>query len=236
MPISFTWLGQGGFLFEADHTRLLVDPYLSDCIERLEGFRRLHPFPLPLETLHPDFLLVTHDHLDHLDPEGIPILHKLSPKCQYVGTARSYEHFRQLGLPPSQCHLLATGESLSLGAFQVTAVFAKHSEPTACGYLLAVSEQRIYLTGDTFLEEGLFSPDTKGCDLLLICINGRLGNMTLQEALHCVETLRPKLAIPMHFGLFAENTADPTPFVAGCHALGIPSFVPQRGVPFPLSE
>ena len=55
-------------------TFCLIAPYISDCIQKLEGFRRLHPFPLPLADLKVDLLLTTHDHLDHFDPEGIPLI------------------------------------------------------------------------------------------------------------------------------------------------------------------
>ena len=53
-----------------------------------------------------------------------------------------------------------------------------------------------------------FSPD-----ILISCINGRYGNMNWQDAFMLAHRLEVKLAIPMHYDLFAINTEDPSLFV-----------------------
>jgi L-ascorbate metabolism protein UlaG (beta-lactamase superfamily) len=42
--------------------------------------------------------------------------------------------------------------------------------------------------------------------------------MNVEEAARFMAELRPGLAVPMHYGLFAENTADPNEFVIACRA------------------
>ena len=74
----------------------------------------------------------------------------------------------------------------------------------------------------------------KGIDLLLVCINGRLGNMPLEDALKLTEELRPVCALADALRAFAENTADPVPFVEGCRKLGIESFEMQTGEEFTI--
>ena len=96
------------------------------------------------------------------------------------------------------------------------------------------SGKKIYLSGDTNFDERLLTPATKGMTLMLICINGKLNNMNCGEALKCVRSQMPETALPMHIGLFAENTADPAPFVEECRKLGVKSFAMTAGEEFRL--
>ena len=48
--VQLWWLGGAGFAFKtAAGKRLLLDPYLSDSVERLHGFKRMVPPPAPEE-------------------------------------------------------------------------------------------------------------------------------------------------------------------------------------------
>ena len=232
--IGITWLGQGGFLLKSGDFRLLVDPYMSDCVSRTDGFARLHPFPVALSRLKPDLLLVTHDHMDHLDPDGVPLIRQMYPECRYAGPKRSYEHFRAMGIPEHLLSEVSVGREYRFGAFTVAPTVALHSDPTSCGYRIESEGKKIVLTGDTRYDDRLLSPELGNADLLLICINGKMNNMNADEALRCVRALAPKTALPMHIGLFAENTADPAPFIAGCLQAGTASSVPVPGREFLL--
>lgn len=225
-----TWVTQGGFVFEADGFRLVVDPYMS---ESLAGkVTRLTGFPLALEELRPDAVLCTHDHLDHLDPETIAMIARHYPRCRFGGPERARRHLADLGIDSPL--LLEIGRPVKLGPFGITPVFARHSDPSAAGLVIEADGRRIYLTADTEYDDRLFSAATAAPDALLICINGRLGNMTWQEAAQAARRLRPPLALPMHYGLFAENTEDPAPFIAACREAGIASHEMPQGKPFTL--
>ena len=51
-------------------------------------------------------------------------------------------------------------------------------------------------------------------DLMIICINGRLGNMNVDEAVRLTEILAPRLGIPTHYGMFESNTEDPEKYTS----------------------
>ena len=172
--------------------------------------------------------------MDHLDPEGIPQILEMYPQCRYISTARAHKHLAELGVPAELCSLLAPESTLNYREFTVSWLPAFHSDPDACGFLIEVENKRIIITGDTLFKDGLFVPELNNADLLLICINGKLGNMNDTEALEYVKRARPAAAVPMHIGLFAENTADPAEFISGCTALGISSFSMTPGKTFAL--
>ena len=94
--------------------------------------------------------------------------------------------------------------------------------PIAVGLLVNGDDKLAYISGDTLYDAQLASQvaglATNPLDALMVCINGRLGNMNLVEAAALAAALRPTVAIPMHYGLFAENTADPARV---CHGMSI---------------
>ena len=68
--MKITWLGQAGLLFEGDGKKILIDPYLSDNVKNFEpqNYRRV-PVDERFLSIKPDVIVVTHNHLDHLDKE-----------------------------------------------------------------------------------------------------------------------------------------------------------------------
>ncbi len=232
--MKITWLTQGSFLFEHLGQRLVADPYMSDCLEA-KGVKRMVPFPLALAQLKPDVLLCTHDHLDHLDPETVQKIAGAYPRCRFAGSTNSFRHFQELGITPGRCTLLQVGEAVELAGFDLLPVYARHSDKEAVGVVISAAGKRVYLTGDTEYDEKIVAnPALQGLDAILICVNGRLGNMSWEQAVDVVKALRPRQALPMHYGLFAENTVDPQPFIQQCIAAGIPSSAMTVGKEFEI--
>lgn len=231
--MQITWMTQGSFLFEIKGVRILVDPYMSDFLET-KGLKRMVEYPLSFEELKPDMLLCSHDHLDHLDPETVSKIAEIYPACVMAGPVSCCNHFSELGIAPERQIKLTRFEAVDFQGIKITPVFAKHSDPEAVGIVFEAEDKKVYLSGDSEYDAQLFVDEVKDCDLVLICINGRLGNMTLEEALKVVKTIKPRQALPMHYGLFAENTADPAPFISGCKAAGIDSFEMELGKGFEL--
>ncbi len=66
---SVTWLGHAAFLIRIDGKTILTDPYLGNNAGPLGfGPKRFAPPPLSVEDLPPiDFLLLSHNHYDHMD-------------------------------------------------------------------------------------------------------------------------------------------------------------------------
>ena len=70
--MKFIWITQGGFVFESASFRLAVDPYLSDFVEKKEHLTRMIQPVFSVESLKPDAVFCTHDHIDHFDPVTVP--------------------------------------------------------------------------------------------------------------------------------------------------------------------
>jgi L-ascorbate metabolism protein UlaG (beta-lactamase superfamily) len=219
MPMNVTWLGQSSFVFEYDGYRLVVDPFLSDIVEQREGKKRLMAPPLSVEEIRPDALLITHDHIDHFDPIALPEIHRAFPSAPVVGPESVLRLARTHHFESCSLELARIGSEHRLGPFAIKPVPAWHSDPSALGFLVTTDERRIYLSGDTLLKPQLIEAlagEVDRIDVMFVVINGKGGNMSVDDAVSLAARLRPRLAIPTHYGMFAENTEDPQRFIDGC--------------------
>ena len=83
--LGLWWLGQAGFVFKNPGGKTVyIDPYLSDAVERLFGFKRLSAPPIAADEVRADLVALTHEHADHLDPDSVPIIAKNNPKCRFA--------------------------------------------------------------------------------------------------------------------------------------------------------
>ncbi len=233
-----TWLGQSGYLIESEGgvaQRLLIDPFYSDIVEQKQGVKRLMEPPIPIVDLRPDVIFITHNHLDHFDPIALPVIHQTFPTAVVAGPESVMQQARALGFNESVLVSMPAGNRQTFGPFDLHATPAYHSDPLAVGCLLTVEGKTCYITGDTLLTPTLVDEIRAMCeaplDLVFIVINGRLGNMTLTDAVEVVSQLKPAVAIPMHYGMFAENTADPHEFADACQAVGLKTRLLAPGEP-----
>ena len=91
-------------------------------------------------------------------------------------------------------------------------VFASHSGD-AVGFVFHTAGLRLYVTGDTLYDPQLIADATRGVDLLCVCINGRMGNMSHDEAARLSGELGARIVIPMHYGVMPHNTIEPRLFL-----------------------
>jgi len=221
--VCLWWLGQAGFAFKTPAgTVALADPYLSDAVERLAGFKRLSPTPLEAEDARADLVVLTHEHTDHLDSDALPVISRNNPACRFASPEGCREGLFEAGVSGDRFVLLEPGVPRVLGDLTIHAAPADHGDfsPSALALVLEVGGVRVMLTGDTSLRPGLFQPllDLHP-DVILPCINGGFGNMDHVDAARLVESARPRYAIPCHFWTFAEQGGgDPMGFIHACRA------------------
>ncbi len=229
MSFQGKWLGQGGFELTDGKVSILLDPYLSDMVERLDNVQRLVPTPIRAQDAHPDLYLITHDHIDHLDADALSVMNKEG--IRFAAPTSCFDKLVALGIPANAITKFNRGDTMTFGDFSFEAVYAKHTADSI-GFVVRLGALTVYFTGDTeFVEE---TGKGVSCDILFTCINGRWGNMGITEALQLTERVHATLAIPNHYGMFAENTADPAPFLAGINEQGRKGYLMTHGEWFDL--
>lgn len=222
---AFTWLGQHSFILTVGAEVVLVDPFLSDVPGRL-----VPPLFEPAAANElVSLVCVTHDHLDHLDPEAIMGL-AMSTDCHFLAPRSLRGRMLEHGVDENRLLLLDDLESVDFRSLTITGVKAAHEDFQVdarghhlfLGLVLESQGVTMYHAGDTVWWEGLQGRlRSFRLDAAFLPINGRdavrfrndvLGNMTYQEAADLAGSLDLGLVVPAHFGMFADNTEEPGKF------------------------
>ncbi len=231
------WIGQAGYVFKtSEGTVVCIDPYLSNSIEKFEGpdTRRLWFPSFALETFRPDIVICTHDHLDHTDPETLPMIAAYSDAI-FMGPEESCKHIAAMNVSSDRIRKVEIGQTYEYKDVRIKPTFALHT-PGSIGVVLEMEGIKIYFTADTQYDERLLAVCDDSPDLLLTCINAKYGNLNAQEACELAMRLKPDLSIPMHYGLIPSNTVPPDEFVARCKKNGIACTVLKTEVNYILSK
>jgi len=203
---SLRYIGHATTLLRLDGTAILTDPMLRSWLGPL---RRQGPTPGPDLPETADLILISHLHRDHLD---LPSLRRLPASTPLV-VPRGAARWAAKG-GAEEIHEIQLGESIAFGDTEVSAVPALHNgyrdrhrgpELVPLGYVIRRSSRTVYFAGDT----DLFPAMSKlgPLDLALLPVWGwgpsvGGGHLNPERAAIALEMLRPRLAVPIHWGTF----------------------------------
>jgi len=157
-----------------------------------------------------DIILITHEHRDHCSPEDVK-------KVQSADTVI---------VAPADCagkltgdiRTVKPGDRINVKGIDIEAVPAYNTnkkfhpqDNNWVGYIFTVKVERIYLAGDTD-----FIPEMKNykADIALLPVSGTYV-MTAEEAVTAALTIKPKLAVPMHYNSIVGTKDDAKRFAEG---------------------
>ncbi len=203
------WIGQSGYLLNDGKTEICIDPYLSDVVNRIANRPRMVKTPFRPEELKSDIVVCTHNHLDHIDIDAIPLMKK--DNMLFLAPSDAKNQLFECGV--TNYLAFDTGSTLKAGAFELEAVYADHSVPSV-GVIVRHNKKTLYFSGDTEYNKELERLKEYNIDIMFICINGKLGNMNVDEAVKLTKIVNPKVGVPTHYGMFASNTEDPKKYTS----------------------
>ena len=123
--VAVHWFEQSTFAVKDSHgTIVQIDPYFPHD-RPADRFIHTEP-PLDESQLPTDYVLLTHNHADHTWPESINRIHQTSPGVRCVGPEESIAQvLADTTVDADHTTAIHAGESSSLGAITVNAVYAK---------------------------------------------------------------------------------------------------------------
>ncbi|MBI2129124.1 MBL fold metallo-hydrolase [Candidatus Woesearchaeota archaeon] len=189
--IKIEWLGQSGFKI-TDGDTIYIDPFNANAAEKA------------------DIILITHEHYDHCSVKDIQKLVKQDTTIVTVADCQSKLSSVVSGIKGVK--IVRPGAKLMIGNISIEAVPAyninKQFHPKAndwVGFIVTIKGKRIYHAGDTDL-----IPEMKNItniDVALLPVSGTYA-MTADEAAKAAEIIKPKTAVPMHYGAVVGSAKD----------------------------
>ena len=206
--MKIIWLGQAGLLFIKNGFKIMIDPYLSDSVEKINpaSFRR-QAVDESLFEIKPDVMIFTHNHLDHYDPETVCRFISADTNIVVLSPASVWQEVRKIGGGNNYIqfnrHTVWTENGIKF-----TAVKAEHSDISAIGVIIDDGDKKYYVTGDTLYNEKIFGDIPNDIYAVFLPANGVGNNMNMTDAARFAKRMNAERTVPMHIGMFDEITAD----------------------------
>lgn len=228
--MKIIWHGHAFVEIQMKKMSLVIDPFITN-----------NPLcDVKVSDLHPDYILLTHAHQDHLG--DTLALVKANPGVQVVGELEFMNYLTTQGVKNTIG--LNVGGQMHLKFGDVKAVSAVHSSALeinglpytlglAIGFVLKIGTKKIYFAGDTALTYDMKLLRTQKLDLAFLPIGDRF-TMGIKDAIRATRFAKPVRVIPVHYNTFDTIKQDPNEFVNALpKKVG---YVAQIGVPFTLDE
>ena len=201
--MKITWLGQAGLMFDTEDTKIIVDPYLSNSVEKIEphNYRRV-PVDESFLKLRPDVIVLTHSHLDHTDPDTLCHYLKEDSGIVVLASGNAWQKARAFGGNNNYIMFNRLTEWTHKG-IRFSAVYAEHSDDQAIGVIIEAEGKKYYVTGDTLYNKKIFADLPSDIDYVFLPVNGKGNNMNMEDGKRFCEQIGAT-AIPLHCGLFDE--------------------------------
>ncbi|MFH0829288.1 MAG: MBL fold metallo-hydrolase [Candidatus Kerfeldbacteria bacterium] len=183
MTYTITKYAQSCFLIQKDNMRCLIDP--GRFVYELDAIK-------PTDWPKIGLILVTHEHLDHADINGIRAIVSRD-QCLIITNGSLVSKLSSQGIT---ARMMKPGESTHAGGFHVHGVLQRHGTlsggrpiPEDIGFII---DSTFYTPGDSVVLE-----DMPEAPVLFVPVAG--PDMNFTTAREMIRIVKPKLAIPMHY-------------------------------------
>lgn len=204
--IRFTYVGHACVLIEIDGLRVLTDPLTR---RRVGHLCRVAPPVEPASVTGIDLVLISHAHRDHLD---VPSLRSLAGGPRVLCPTAASGPVAAAGHRP---HELEPGAMIEHGPLRIEATPAEHDgrrsplsrDSGALGFVIAGSAGSVYFAGDTGRFDGMAGIGPVDTALLPVAGWGPrvgAGHLDPVEAARAAAVIRPRTAIPIHWGTYSR--------------------------------
>ncbi len=197
--IKIQWLGHDSFLLTGN-IKIMTDPFKITKQEKA------------------DLILISHNHFDHCNIDDLKNVSTedttIVAANECIDMLKGFAFKEKIGISPGQEKTVRGIKIRSVRAYNLDKINPDTKKPfhpkedDKIGFLISLNGITIYHTGDTDLIPEM--SDLKP-DIALVPVSGTYV-MTAQEAAKAIEKIKPKIAIPMHYGTIVGSEKDARDF------------------------
>jgi len=218
------WLGHSSFLIKNQNIRILTDPIWNEMCSPFSfiGPKRKHTPPIEIAQIHKiDYVLISHDHYDHLDKKTVLELYKRFPNIKWIVPLGIKKWFKKLKI--FNVYELDWWENYEDDDVSIFATPAQHysgrsvfdgNKTLWCSFVCVFkkNQKKLYFTGDTGYNDIYFKSIGEkflSMDLSLIPIGAYIPRKFMspvhidpEDAIKIHKDINSKFSIGMHYRTF----------------------------------
>lgn len=219
--VLLTWIGHSTFLIQYQGINILTDPILSQRASPISfaGPKRLVPLPLEFKDLPAiDFIIISHNHYDHLDLETVKLF---GNRSRYLVPLKLKDWFTDQDIDADRVIEFDWWDSARFGHVEITATPSQHwsarslfdrNKTLWAAWHIQIADFSLWFAGDTGYNDIQFKEigkHFKQIDLGLIPIGAyaprwfmKAQHVNPEEAVKIHQDINASQSIGMHWGTF----------------------------------
>lgn len=192
-----------------------IEVLYHSCI-RMNKEKMIYIDPYHIENNYndADMIFITHDHYDHYSEEDMDKVRKNN--TIFIVPENLLNKLIKKGINDENIITLDPGDAENIDGIKVEAIHSYNidkpfhpKENNWLGYVIEIDDVRYYIAGDTDITE---ENKIIKCDVAFVPVGGTY-TMNFSEAAQLVNIIKPKIAVPIHYGSVVGTKQDATDFI-----------------------
>ena len=161
-----------------------------------------------------DYIFITHNHYDHFSE--VDIKKVKNNETIIIITEDLYTNTLKLGFNGMNIITVKPNENYQVDGIKFSTISAYNTNKTFhpkenewVGYIIELENSKYYIAGDTDITD---ENKKVKCDVAFVPVGGTY-TMDFKEAAHLINEIKPKIAVPIHYGSIVGTNQDATDFV-----------------------
>ena len=192
-----------------------IEVLYHSCIRmNKEKMIYIDPYHIEKNYNDADMIFITHDHYDHYSEEDIDKVRKNN--TIFIVPENLLNKLIKKGINDENIITLDPGDAENIDGIKVEAIHSYNidkpfhpKENNWLGYVIEIDGVRYYIAGDTDITE---ENKKIKCDVAFVPVGGTY-TMNFSEAAQLINIIKPKIAVPIHYGRVVGTKQDATDFI-----------------------
>ena len=174
----------------------------------------IDPYHIEKKYNDADIIFITHDHYDHYSEKDIDKVRKSN--TIFIVPENLLNKLIKKGINDENIITLDPGDTEIIDEIKIEAIYAYNidkpfhpKENNWLGYIIEIKGIRYYIAGDTDITE---ENKKVKCDVAFVPVGGTY-TMDFKEAAQLINIIKPKVAVPIHYGSVVGTKQDATEFI-----------------------